>query len=130
MAPAHVQTTFHNITGSRPLEQEIRKHVDWLGRFHPRIIACEVLVDVPHLHRLHQRPTHVRIALSLPGDQIIVNHEASADVDLRDTIRKSDERDGHRTVSEAIRDAFDVARRQLEDVVRRRRDTTVVATVD
>jgi len=81
-------------------------------------------MEVPHHHRRYGRPLHVRIDLSLPGEDVIVNHAPAldtADPD-RSAARKSDERDSrHKDARVTIHEAFDAARRRLEDVLRRRR---------
>jgi sigma 54 modulation/S30EA-like ribosomal protein len=61
-------------------------------------------------HRQHERGNlyEVRIDLAVPGEEIAVNREAPLHAQSRD-------------VHVAIRDAFDAARRRLEDYVRRRR---------
>ncbi len=53
----------------------------------------------------------LRIHLTVPGGEIIVNRDPS-------------EHHAHEDVYVAIRDAFDAARRQLEDHVRRMRGDT------
>jgi hypothetical protein len=74
---------------------------------------------------------HVRIELSLPGEDVIVNHEPTLDTTARSAYRKSDELDGrHKDVHVAIHEAFDVARRCLEDVARRQRGDVKTRAVD
>lgn len=52
----------------------------------------------------------------------MVNHEPTLDATARSASRKSDERDSHhKNAHLVIHDAFDVARRRLEDVARRQR---------
>lgn len=115
-----VQITFRNISASPALEQEIRSRASWLEAFFPTIVGCRVVLEVPHRHRRHGRSLHVRIELSLPGEDVIVNHEPAPDV--MTASRKSDELDGrHKDEHVAIHDAFDVARRRLEDMARRQR---------
>jgi hypothetical protein len=81
-----------------------------------------VVVEVPHRHRRRGRPIHVRIELSLPGDDVIVNHERTSDTAARSASHKSDQLDGlHEDVHVAIHEAFDVARRRLEDLARQQR---------
>jgi hypothetical protein len=65
---------------------------------------------------------HVRIELAVPGEDVIVNHEPAPDTTARSASRKSDEPDGrHKDAHVAIHDAFDAARRRLEDLARRQR---------
>jgi hypothetical protein len=58
----------------------------------------------------------------LPGEDVIINHEPALDTTARSTSRKSDERNGrYKDAHVVIHEAFDVARRRLEDVARRQR---------
>jgi hypothetical protein len=114
-----VQVTVRNMGVSLALEQNVRARADWLDTFCPGIIGCRVVLDMPHRHRQHGRPVHVWIEVSLPGEDVIVNHEPADHAIPR---QKSEEvNDRHQDASAAIHDAFDVARRQLEDVARRQR---------
>lgn len=131
MTTRPVQISFKNMSVAPALEQEIRSRVAWLESFYPRVVGCRVLLEVPHRHRKHGRRLHVRIELSLPGEDVIVNHQPAPGAAAGTATRKSDELDGrHKDVYVAIHEAFDVARRRLEDVARRQRGDvkTPVAT--
>lgn len=124
-----VQITFRNMAVSAVLEEEIRSRVAWLDTFHPGIISCRVVVDVPHKHRRRGRPLHVRIELSLPGEDVIVDHKPELRPADGDTPRKSDEPDRNHTGYVALHEAFDIARRRLEDIARcQRGDVKTVLT--
>ena len=117
-----VQISFRNMRVVPSLEQEIRSRVAWLESFHPAVVGCRVLVEVPHRHRRHGRRLHVRIELSLPGGDVIVDHQPALAAAARAAARKSHELDGrHKDAFVAIHDAFDTARRRLEDAARRLR---------
>ena len=118
--PVHI--TFRNMGVSPALEQEIRSRGAWLERFYPGIVGCRVLLEVPHRHRKRGRPLHVRIELSLPGEDVIVNHEPALHATTAPESRKSGALDGrHKDALVALHEAFDVARRRLEDVAQRQR---------
>jgi len=70
---------------------------------HPRLMRCHVSVERPHRHKEQGNLFNVRLALHLPGDEIVVN------------------RDAHEDVYVTLRDAFSAARRQLEDHARKAR---------
>lgn len=126
--PVHI--TFRNMGVSPALEQEIRSRAAWLETFHPGIVGCRVLLEVPHRHRQRGRPLHVRIELSLPSEDVIVNHEPTLDAIARPRPRKSEELDGrHKDALVALHEAFDVARRRLEDVARRQRGDVKTSAV-
>ena len=107
------QITFHNLEPSTAIEGVVREKIAKLEEFCDRITGCRVVVEIPHRHHEHGNLYQVRIDLTVPGEEIVVNREAPEHVPYRD-------------VHVAIRDAFDAARRQLEDYVRRhRRDVKV-----
>jgi len=122
-----VQVTFRNMQPSGALETEARTRAAWLETFHPSIVGCRVLVEIPHRHRSRGRHVHVRVEVSLPGEDLIVNHEPTLHGALRDT-----EEDGHRKDDDveavrkyalvAVHEAFDIARRRLQDLAERQRD--------
>ena len=79
----------------------IRDKAGKLEEFFNHIMSCRVVVEVPHKH-LHQgNQFNVRIDIGVPGSEIVVNHDHAEDVYV------------------ALRDAFDAAKRQLEDYVRK-----------
>ena len=99
--PLHIQ--FRGMDASEALETSAREHAHKLESFAPDIMACRVSIDVDQKHQHQGRPFGVRIDLTLPGHELVVN------------------RVQHEDVYVALRDAFDKMKRQLEDVVRRRR---------
>jgi ribosomal subunit interface protein len=102
-----LQIAFHGLESSEATRGLIEEKVNWLEQFHDRIIACQVVVEVPH--RKHRRGNNylVRIDLTVPGGEIVVNRKPAQHVESKDLIL-------------AIRDAFDAARRLLEEHLRRR----------
>lgn len=119
MTTRPVQISFRNMTVAPELEAEIRSRVAWLDSFYPRIVGCRVVLQAPHRHR--RRPLRIRIELSLPGEDVVVDYEPTLDRTARSP-RLSNDRGGARADAHAaIREAFDVVRRRLEDVARRQR---------
>lgn len=121
------QVSFRGLAHSDALEADIQERVAWLEQFYGGVVRCRVLLDLPHRHRHDGRHFHVRIEMTVPGgNRIVVNHEPSLHGRLKDS-----EGEAHRKVTEiesvhryaqvAIRDAFDAARRQLEDFAREQR---------
>ncbi|HRH81480.1 MAG TPA: HPF/RaiA family ribosome-associated protein [Thiobacillaceae bacterium] len=88
---------------SEALEAAIREKADKLDHFYPHIMSCRVTVEIPGKHRNQGKEFKVRIDLTVPGTEIVVD------------------RDHHEDVYVALRDAFDHAKRQLEDYARRQR---------
>ena len=108
-----LEIAFHNLPHSEAIEAEVRAKADKLDEFCDQIMRCRVVVEVPHQHHKHGNFYQVRIDLTVPGEEVVVNREAPEHVPYRD-------------VHVAIRDAFDAAKRKLEDYVRRhRRDVKV-----
>ena len=99
--PVHIQ--FHGMAHSDALESSAREHASKLESFAPDIMSCRVGIDEEQKHKHQGRPFSVRIDLTLPGHELVVN------------------RVQHEEVYVALREAFDDMKRQLEDVVRRRR---------
>ena len=121
MTTSPVQISFRNMSVSPALEEEIRSRAAWLESFYPGIVRCRVVLEVPHRRRRHGRSLHVRIELSLPGEDVIVNHEPTLDAS-QPAPHKSDELNRrHKDAHVSIHEAFDIARRRLEDVARLQR---------
>ena len=127
MALIPTQVTFRGLAHPELLEAEIRQRVDWLEQFYPGIVRCRVVVEVPHRHHHRGRHFHVRIDVTIPGrDPIVVSHEPSLHGGLKDIEDAAAHKDAeidsvHRHGLVAIREAFDVARRLLEDAAREQR---------
>lgn len=98
-----LQIIVRNIPHSAALDARIRDKAAKLEEFDPRITSCRVVVEESSRHRQQSRQFSVRIDLRAPGREIVVNREHDEDVYV------------------ALRDAFDAARRQLEDAVREMR---------
>jgi ribosome-associated translation inhibitor RaiA len=97
-----LKITFHNMNVAPAIEADVRARMEWLETFYPGLTGGSVLVDVPHRHQRRGRAIRVNIALTVPGGEVNVHQEASGP-----------------TV--AVHEAFDAARRQLEDFARRQR---------
>ena len=125
--------TFRGIEPSAALEAEVRTRINKLETYYRSIMGCRVLVELAQRHHETGNRYHVRIDLTVPGEEIVVAHEASLHATEQDIDRaratKQDETDPERKHARvAVREAFDIARRQLQDYVRRRRGTVKTAT--
>lgn len=103
-----LQITYRNMSPSEAVERCIRERAERLDQFCDRIMGCRVVVEARHRHHHRGRLYHLRIDLTAPGEEIVVSREPA--------LHRS-----HEDVYVAIRDAFDAARRRLEDYVRRHR---------
>lgn len=103
-----LEITFRNMESTPTLEADIRERVAKLEEFFDGIVACHVALEAPHRHQHRGKIYRVRIELKVPGDEIVVSRNPS-------------ENHAHEDAYVTIRDAFNAARRQLQDYVRRRR---------
>ena len=101
-----LQIDFQNMDRSDTVEARVRERVDKLEKFFPRIIGCRVTVVAPHRHHRKGKLYEVRIDVDVPGRHILVSHAGPKN-------------HAHEDVYVAMRDAFDAARRQLEDHARK-----------
>ena len=89
---------------SEAVEAEIREKCAALESYYERLSGCEVTVHAPALKHHHKGgPFLVGIRLTVPGKELSVDHQEKEEL------------------SQAIREAFDAARRQLEDYAREQR---------
>lgn len=121
-----VQVTFRRIRPHARLESLVHARAAWLETYYPSIVGCRVLIDVPHRHRTRGRHVNVRVELSLPGEDVVVGGEPTAHRMLQDVQKqahhKADDLEAvHKHAEAAIREAFDAARRRLQDFARRQR---------
>ena len=98
-----VQITFHGMEASDAVEAAVRDKLGHLERFSASIMSCRVAIDLLQKHRQQGRPFGVRIDLTFPGRELVVDRVEDEDVYI------------------ALRDAFDDMKRQLEDAVRQQR---------
>jgi cold shock CspA family protein/ribosome-associated translation inhibitor RaiA len=99
-----IGVTFRRLAASPAAETRIRQRSKNLGRYSSNILRCETIVVAPHRHQRKGELYDVRIHLMVPGEDLYVNLQGAEE-----------------DVYVAIRNAFDAARRELEDYERRRR---------
>lgn len=105
------QLTYREVPPSEAVTQYVHNHVHKLGVFHPRIMSCRVVIEAPHRH--HRIGSHYRVLVdvTLPGGEVIAGGRSTDDHVRQD-------------VYAAVDDAFDEARRVVEDYARTRRGET------
>lgn len=124
--------TFRRIKKAETLDADIRARLGRMEKFCPDIIGAHVLVELADRHHRDGRRWRVRIDLSVPGEHIIVKNDTTLRAEVRargpEKTRKQDESDaGHKYAKVAVRESFEVARRQLQEYVRRQRATKAEA---
>ena len=103
-----LQIVFHNMEPSAAVEANIRERVSKLERFSDKITSLRVTVEAPHKHHHKGNIYHIAIDIAVPDAEIVVS-------------RNPHDNHAHEDVYVAIRDAFNSARRMLEDYEARRR---------
>ena len=103
-----LQIIFRNIDRSLWLERLVEKKAKKLELFCQDIMSCRVVVERPHKHDHGANFYCMHIDISVPNDEILVSRTAYKGVT--------------REVITVVNDAFDAAKRQLEDYVRCRRN--------
>ena len=103
-----LQITFRDIPRSDAVEAKIREKAAKLDEFYDQIMACHVVIAAPHGHHHQGYLYHVRIDLTVPNGEIVINRDPK-------------EHHAHEDAYVAIRDAFDAARRKLQDFARKQR---------
>lgn len=103
-----LKISFRGMPSSDAVEAQVRARVAELERFYHRLTGCRVVVEAPHRRHHQGKLYHVRIDLTVPGEELVVSREPA-------------EHHAHEDVYVAIRDAFDAARRRVEDHARRER---------
>lgn len=97
---------FVGMEASEALEAAALEKIAKLEQISPHIVACHVVIELPHRHRAQGRLFSVRLDLTLPGRELAVTRIENPDVYV------------------ALRDAFDSMRRQLEEAMQRMQDFT------
>jgi cold shock CspA family protein len=103
---ADLHISFRGMDPSPAAEAQVRRRADELGQFSDRISACRVVLEAIERHHQHGRIYHVRVDLTVPSGEVVANREPGLN-------------HAHEDLHVAIRDAFDAARRRLQDHMRR-----------
>jgi ribosomal subunit interface protein len=98
-----LQVTFRDVPHSDAIEAAIREKAEKLDRFYDRIMAVRAVVGTIQRHHHQGKLYNIRLDITVPGGEIVINRDKAEDIYV------------------AIRDAFDAARRKLEDFARKQR---------
>lgn len=101
-----LQITFRDIPRSENVETVIREKAEKLDQFFEKIMTCRVMIESPHTHHHQGMLYHVRVDITVPGAELVAS-------------RSRDKNHAHEDVYVAIRDAFDAAKRQLQEYKRK-----------
>ncbi len=103
---AILEISYRNMGSSESVEGLVRQRFAQLEKIHGRLASCRVVIEKA---REEGKSFHVHVVMVMPGHEIVVRRDRSDDPVHGDALA-------------TIRDAFDAARRQLEDHVRRMDD--------
>lgn len=95
-----LQISFRGIAHSDALYQAIRGKAEKLERYYDHVMSCRVVLELVARQQRKGKPYAVRIDLKVPGGELAVTREHDEDLQV------------------ALRDAFEAARRRLEDYAR------------
>ena len=102
-----LQITFRNMEPSDAVAARIAEKARKLDHFCNRIMACHVVFEAQHQHHYKGNLFHVRIDLTVPDREIVISRDPG-------------QHHAHEDAYVAIRDAFNAARRQLEQYNQKR----------
>lgn len=97
-----IQIRYHGMDTSDALSDHIREQAEKLTRVYGRIERVEVVLEQPQKRHRHGDRFHVRIHVHVPGNDIIIDRDPGDDA-------------AHEIAQAAVRDAFDAARRRLDE---------------
>lgn len=98
-----IQVIIRDTPQSQALINHIQQKAEKLDRFFDRIMSCRIAVEVPQKHKHNGKLYTVRIDLTVPHEELVINKAKNQDIYV------------------AIRDAFNAARRKLLSYARRLR---------
>lgn len=101
-----LQIIFRYMDASNAVEARIRERCHKLEQFAEHITSCRITIEAPSGYHHQNGLYEVTIQLTLTDGELMVS-------------RCQEQHYAHKDIYVAIRDAFDSARHQLEDYVRR-----------
>jgi cold shock CspA family protein/ribosome-associated translation inhibitor RaiA len=127
-----LKITFRDMAPSPAIEANIREKAAKLDSLYDRIMSCRVIVEAPHRHHHKGKTYEVRIDLTVPGGELVINRApkrlAAAKLNRSEEAEKEftevhepSKHAAHEDLYVAIRDAFNAAGRKLQDHARRSR---------
>ena len=98
-----LQITARDIEVTDAIRADIEEKAGKLDKYYDRIMRCRVVLESPKRHQHEGKLYNVHIYMTVPGSELMVKRELNKDLYV------------------AIRDAFQAARRKLEDFARPQR---------
>jgi ribosomal subunit interface protein len=100
-----LQITFRHVSGSPQVEARIRERAAKLDQMYSQVMTGRVVVDLPQNRRRKGKIFQVRVDITVPGRELVVNREPLMN-------------HAHEDVYVAIEDAFDAMERKLKEYAR------------
>ncbi len=100
-----LEIAFHGLQGSPALEDNIRQQVKKLERHCKNLVSCRVTLEASGGRGLPNGHVSVHIMLGFPGKDLAISHDPHHGKEQR----------AHPDAYTAVRDAFKVAERQVQD---------------
>lgn len=102
-----LEISFHGLERSEAVEARIREKFARIEQHFDRITHARVVVDAPQRRTPVPKFFHVKIEIGVSGHSpIVIKHEPASE-------------NAHTDVMLALRDAFNVAKRQVDDMAAR-----------
>jgi len=99
-----LQITWRDVPQSDAIEATIRARADKLDQFYERFLSCKVTVGKSNRCQYKGNLYQIHLDIALPGKEIAVTREPG-------------DKPSHEDMYVTIHDAFDAARRQIQDHV-------------
>ena len=111
-----LKITFRDMAPSPAIEANVREKAAKFDDLYDRVLSCHVIVEAPHRHHHKGRAYQVRIHLTVPGGELVINR-APKRLDAAKTARSEElekelaeshepgKHGAHEDVYVAIRDA-------------------------
>ena len=104
------QVVYHNIDQTEAISEAVQKRIEKLGRYCDQIINGRVVLDSPHNNHHKGKVYSVTLEIHTPMLEVRVNQDQH-------------DNHAHEDLYVAIRDAFNVAERQLKSIDKKHRAT-------
>jgi len=101
----NIQVTVRDMLDSKKLEETIHKRAEKLKQFNKHVQTCKVVAHMPQKHKQNGKIYSLHIDVVIPGKEFSVTRKSSEDAHI------------------AVRDAFDVVERQIEEYTRKHRQS-------
>ncbi len=97
--------SFRDMSPSESVSSLVQDRIERLERINNNMISCEVVVSLPHKHRVRGRIPHIHLRLKVPGKTLVVDRDPEKD-------------ESHQDIHIVVGDAFAALERKLEDYTR------------